>query len=420
MGGLSKSFALLLAIAILSPLIMVQPETTKADSNSDDWPMFQHDLTHTGYSPAHVSDKPDVLWTAPKGLGGSPIIANGSVFVLDLGHLYCFDLTNGKQVWNKSVGGGMPDCSPAIYSNNIYTPLGAYNAQTGAMVLNYSNYRGYSSPTISDGIIFFGSHFNKGLFALNVNTGDKIWNYTTGGAVDSSPAVANGRVYFQSNDGYLYSINALTGSKIWSFKMNEPSNYMQSSPAIVGQDLFISGKNQIYCINAITGNKLWNFSETDSSMSSPAIANGVVYVVGFGTKIWALNASTGAQIWCNPSDGSGCSPAVADGVVYIGGSWRIAAINASTGTKIWNFSFPPSEYYMDSSPAIVNGYVFASSGSGLYAFGDPAIVSSPTNFNFVLGFILAVPILSAAVIILFLLWRKKKPETRLTNAEWLV
>jgi eukaryotic-like serine/threonine-protein kinase len=32
-------------------------------------------------------------------------------------------------------------------------------------------------------------------YALNASTGAKLWSYTTGGYVSSSPAVANGVVY---------------------------------------------------------------------------------------------------------------------------------------------------------------------------------------------------------------------------------
>jgi outer membrane protein assembly factor BamB len=41
------------------------------------------------------------------------------------------------------------------------------------------------------------------LCALNAATGTPLWSYTTGGAIGSSPAVANGVVYVGSGDGDL-------------------------------------------------------------------------------------------------------------------------------------------------------------------------------------------------------------------------
>jgi mannitol-specific phosphotransferase system IIBC component len=38
------------------------------------------------------------------------------------------------------------------------------------------------------------------------STGAHVWNYTTGGGVYSSPAVAGGRVYVGSDDGKVYCL----------------------------------------------------------------------------------------------------------------------------------------------------------------------------------------------------------------------
>ena len=54
-------------------------------------------------------------------------------------------------------------------------------------------------------------------------------------------------------------------------------------------------------------------------MSSPAVANGVVYVgarTGSG-KLYALRASNGQKLWTSRA-GVGGSPVVANGMVYAG------------------------------------------------------------------------------------------------------
>src|SRR5438105_3675813 len=53
--------------------------------------------------------------------------------------------------------------------------------------------------------------------------------------------------------------------------------------------------------------------------SSPAVANGVVYIGSGDHKVYALNATTGAKLWSYTTGGEGgSSPAVVNGVVYIG------------------------------------------------------------------------------------------------------
>ena len=49
-----------------------------------------------------------------------------------------------------------------------------------------------------------GSQDNN-VYALNAKTGAKLWSFTTGSSVTSSPAVANGVVYVGSYDGKVYA-----------------------------------------------------------------------------------------------------------------------------------------------------------------------------------------------------------------------
>jgi len=43
------------------------------------------------------------------------------------------------------------------------------------------------------------------LYCVDANSGNLIWKYQTGDWVHSSPAVANGRVFVGSHDGYIYA-----------------------------------------------------------------------------------------------------------------------------------------------------------------------------------------------------------------------
>ena len=46
------------------------------------------------------------------------------------------------------------------------------------------------------------------MYALDALTGEKIWNYTTGSVVFSSPAVSNGLVFFGSLDSGVYALGS--------------------------------------------------------------------------------------------------------------------------------------------------------------------------------------------------------------------
>ena len=90
------------------------------------------------------------------------------------------------------------------------------------------------------------------------------------------------------------------------------------------------------------------------------------------SKVYALNASTGADCRFARTGGVQSSPAVANRVVHIGsGDYNVYALNASTGVKLW--SYAPTGAGVYSSPAVANGVVYVGSlDNNVYAFGLPS------------------------------------------------
>jgi outer membrane protein assembly factor BamB len=86
-------------------------------------------------------------------------------------------------------------------------------------------------------------------------------------------------------------------------------------------------------LDAATGAELWRFTALYYVHSSPAVANGVVYVGESWLHIYALDAATGAKLWSyDTGDFVESSPAVADGAVYVGSEER----------RIYAFRLPAS------------------------------------------------------------------------------
>ena len=97
------------------------------------------------------------------------------------------------------------------------------------------------------------------LYALNASTGAKLWSYTTGGAVWSSPAVANGVVYVGSCDNNVYALNASTGAKLWSYTTGGDV-YSPRPPWRMGWFISAPMDDNVYALNASTGAKLWSYT----------------------------------------------------------------------------------------------------------------------------------------------------------------
>ena len=141
----------------------------------DWWPMFHHDLSHTGYSTSPAPNTNNTIWTYTTGsiVLSSPAVADGKVYIgSDDLKVYCLNASTGTHIWNYTTG------SPVS-----------------------------SSPAVADGKVYVGSDDNK-TYCLNASTGAYIWSYTTGWNVRSSPAVADGKVYVGSFDGKVYAFGS--------------------------------------------------------------------------------------------------------------------------------------------------------------------------------------------------------------------
>ena len=249
-----------------------------------------------------------------------------------------------------------------------------------------------TSPAVANGVLYFGS-LDKSLYALDARSGSNLWKFPTQSAVVSTPVVANGVVYVGSSDHSLYALDAHTGKKLWSFATGD---FIDSTPAVADGVVYIgSGDHSLYAVDARTGKKLWSFATGDFIDSTPAVADGVVYIGSGDHSLYAVDARTGKKLWSFATGGVIYStPAVADGVVYVGSfsyDHALYAVDARTGTKLWSFTTGGVIY---SSPAVVNGVVYVGShdhslyavdartGTKLWSFTTGGVVnSSPAVAN---------------------------------------
>jgi outer membrane protein assembly factor BamB len=231
-------------------------------------------------------------------------------------------------------------------STNSVKPL--WNYTTGRAV--------WSSPAVANGYVFVGSK-DYYIYCLNASDGRLVWKSPTGGEVNSSPAVDNGRVYVGSKDGWLYCLDIATGKPYWIVKVGI---FLRSSPVVLNGRVYIgSGNQNVSCLDAIDGNTIWSHQTALPVESSPAVSDGVVYVATDDYCVYALNASTGNEIWHSHTGSTFSSPSVSNGYVYIGSyEGYICALNDSTGDQIWEYQ---TNDEVASSPAVAYGFVYVGS-----------------------------------------------------------
>jgi outer membrane protein assembly factor BamB len=139
-------------------------------------------------------------------------------------------------------------------------------------------------------------------------------------------------------------------------------------------------------VPALTGIK-WKFQTGGRVISSPAVANGMIFVGSTDANLYAVDLESGALKWKFAAESAiTSSPAVSGGTVYFGSyDGFLYAVDATTGGLQWKFQTegekrysakhlhgmqPKGETMPDpwdfflSSPAILDGAVFFGSGDG--------------------------------------------------------
>jgi outer membrane protein assembly factor BamB len=145
-------------------------------------------------------------WKFPtKGsVNSSPAVSQGLVMFASVdGNFYAVDTETGKQAWSFKTAGERRFTAPGIHGA---TPRTQIMADPFDLFL--------SSPTVSNGVVYFGSGDNN-VYALDVATGTLKWKFKTGDVVHASPAVSNGTVYIGSWDRNMYALDAASGAMKW-------------------------------------------------------------------------------------------------------------------------------------------------------------------------------------------------------------
>jgi outer membrane protein assembly factor BamB len=388
--------------------------SSAAGSGGSDWPQYRFDAAHTGLNADATITTANVasLTEAWRGSGitgynqDSPMVAGGVVYIAEYG-LQAYDAA------------GVSNCSG---SPKVCEPL--WTAPTGGSA--------YGSPAVANGVVYTASAVDGKLYAVDAagvsncsgspKVCEPLWTAPLADSsyVYSSPTVADGVVYVSwcDNTGSACAAGANNNAaKLSAFdaagvsncsgspKVCTPlwtattGNWVLSSPAVANGIVYVTSNDvhngaevgDLYAFDAAgvsncSGSPkvcapLWVAPGSGQMDASPSVAGGAVFIgetvggVSNGQGFEAFDAASGGLLWTNPAPGFAISsPAVAGGVVYVGG--RDGNLHALDAATGFSLWTAPGLSWTVSSPAVAGGVVYiAGCLDGLCAF-DAAGVSN--------------------------------------------
>jgi len=160
---------------------------------------------------------------------------------------------------------------------------------------------------------------DSNLYALDAATGKEKWRFSTGASwVISSPAVAQGKVYFATSDSSMYHVvDAASGKPLLQ---QQGKAYVFSSPAIAGDVVLLGVLNGTLEARDIkSGELLWDFQTETSKQNKGWVLTSERRFNG--PMLYRSNWREGPLVATGRQDSVGSiysSPLVVNGVVYFG------------------------------------------------------------------------------------------------------
>jgi outer membrane protein assembly factor BamB len=362
--------------------------------------LWQH--THEKLAAGRANDWPY------QGVASSPLVDGTHVYYTsNRGVVWCLDINGFRDGKNegpitdeKLTGEHDADL---IWSFDMIEEVGSYPH-------NMSN----SSPVIWGDLVFVSTSNGQdeghvhipspkapSIIALNKNTGKLVWEDNSVGdrilhGQWSTPSVGKiggvDQVVSGQGDGWIRGYEALTGKKLWEFDTNpkdsvwpKTRNEVISTPVIFEDRVYIAngqdpehgeGVGHLYAIDAtkrgdITqSGRVWHFDKIRRSVSTPSVADGLLYIADFSGFLHCLDAKTGQEVWVHDVLAAVWgSTLVVDGKVYLGDEdGDVVVMQAGRQKKVLAEMNMGSAVYATPVPA--HGTLFLNNRNQLYALAS--------------------------------------------------
>ena len=145
-----------------------------------------------------------------------------------------YSTANGSQLWHLPEDSSLDQFVEITLANGIIYATqadgaSALDSRTGKLLWNYKANRlfsGYLAP-LTDSTTLYISNFISGMIALDLRTGNPLWQNQLGGN-GIRPALIPGTLFVGGGDGVIAAVRASDGKSLWRFLTNVGMSFPSS------------------------------------------------------------------------------------------------------------------------------------------------------------------------------------------------
>ncbi len=116
----------------------------------------------------------------------------------------------------------------------------------------------------------------KRLVAMNAHTGQRVWEYETGGSFDGRLFVEQGLVLYTGYGG-IVCLDYLTGAVRWKAKLPGTLGIVEARMIVFAGCVIAVGMGEAVCLNVQTGLQIWHdpfkgYGSGSGAIAAPGVA----------------------------------------------------------------------------------------------------------------------------------------------------
>lgn len=248
----------------------------------------------------------------------SPSVRNGRVYLGDVdGRFVCLDAATGKPLWSFEAQAEIDGCANFLGARIVFgsqdATLYCLEQDSGKLVWKHAiDDQIRCAPTLIEGHAFVAGCDSR-LHIIDASTGTEKASVDIQSPTGVTPAAEGDRVYFGTEAGTFFAIDWRKAEVVWTFSASDQSQAFRSSPALANGRVFFGGRDKrLHALDAHSGKELWAHVAKTRIDASPVVVGDRVFFGSGDGRLTAVDARDGRVAWEHEVRGGFTgSPAVA-------------------------------------------------------------------------------------------------------------